>query len=117
MGFLSFLIVSAVLIILPIKFAANYVGAQRTGIFSCLIAILLVSAFQQGLKTFVPELAATHQALESIAVLLITALVYMLVLDTTYIKGFAIGVIQIVLMFVLALAFAALNLSSYLSTT
>lgn len=98
------------ILILPIKVAANYVGAQNTGIFSCIIALIFAAAIQKCVSHFLPQLAEQLPILDSIVALFLSAFAYMLVLVTTYIKGIIIALIQILLSLVLVFAIGLLGL-------
>jgi len=92
MSFILVLLIISLVVIVPVKFAATYVQAGRTGVGSCLIAVIVAGGFQ----TIVGSLF-DNQFLSFIAALAIAPLAYMFVLDTTYKKGLVIGAIQVTL--------------------
>ncbi|MEP6504232.1 MAG: hypothetical protein ABJD97_12935 [Betaproteobacteria bacterium] len=84
--------------VVPVMVGARVVGARRNGFFICLGALLiagLISWF--AVRTF-------HGL--GILGIFASALGYMLVLDTTYLRGLAIAVIQAVLTVLLAVVVA-----------
>lgn len=87
------LFAAALLLLVPVKVAANYVQAGRTGVGSCLIAVIIAGGFQKITERVLGE----YQILAFITTLAIVPLAYMLVLDTTYKKGLIVGAVQIVL--------------------
>ena len=97
-----FVAIAAVIIvlILPIKIAAKFVGAKRTGFLSCLLALILAQAYQTALHRSVPILTE-NLIYWGVASLLGSALVYMLVFDTTYLRGIVISLVHIGLLIVL----------------
>jgi hypothetical protein len=107
MEFSIFFLVTVIILIAPIKLAATWVGAQNTGIISCFIAILVTSAVQQGFSVIFPEL---NENIGTLIGLPLDALVYMLILNTTFIKGIIIALIQTILILALAFVLAAVLL-------
>lgn len=109
------IIVIVVLLIAPIKIAANYVGARNTGIFMCIIALIFSAAIQTGVSKFIPQLAEIHPVISVLVALLLSGLAYMLVLGTTYLKGIVIAIIQVVLTYIIAFIIGLLGLGISLS--
>jgi hypothetical protein len=79
----------AVFVILPIKLAATWVGAERTGWFICLFAGIIA-----GIISAIANQIVHFGAIGSIFVV---GAVYMLVLGTTYVRGLIIAVLELVL--------------------
>jgi len=100
MQFLITVIILVVLLIVPIKLAANWVGAGNTGILSCVIALFMASGIQNLFDYLFP-------GADSLLGLLITfplsALAYSLVLATSFVKGLIIAALQIALTLVLSI--------------
>ena len=89
------LVVALLIIVVPVMIGARIVGARRTGFGICLLA-LLVSYLIVGFA-----LRLFHGG--GLVAVLAAALGYMLILDTTYLRGLAIALIQNVLTVVFAL--------------
>ncbi|HEX4509732.1 MAG TPA: hypothetical protein VH328_06630 [Burkholderiaceae bacterium] len=83
LGFIVFL----VFWLLPIKIGAILVRAGRTGLGACFLALLVSWFF-----VFLFSLVLWHGGV--LLSVFTTALAYMMVLRTTYLKGLAIAVIQ-----------------------
>jgi hypothetical protein len=103
MGFLIFLLVVVVVLIIPIKLAATWVGAQNTGVMSCLLALILAAAIQKGFSMVLPGVSENLGLLIGIP---LASFAYMLVLGTTFIKGIIIAVIQGVLTILIVVVLA-----------
>lgn len=99
------------ILIMPVKIAANYVGAKNTGIFMCLIALIFAAIIQESVSSLVPLLAVLHPAVNILVSLLLSAFAYMLVLGTTYGKSIAIALMQIILTFFIIFLLGLLGLS------
>ncbi|MEM8844143.1 MAG: hypothetical protein AAGB35_03785 [Pseudomonadota bacterium] len=104
------LIVILAILLLPIKLAAEYVGANNTGLLMCIAALLLAGLIQTVVEAFFP-LLELHFAASALISLLLSAFAYMVVLDTTYGKGIAIAIIQIILTFVLVYVVGLMGIS------
>ena len=85
--------------IIPVKIGASVVGAKRDGLVACFVALVLAS--------LIGGFAARHFHLGGALSVFVAALVYMLVLDTTYLRGLAVAVIQFALSIVLLIALSA----------
>ena len=85
--------------IVPVKIGASVVGAKRDGLVACFVALVLAS--------LIGGFAARHFHLGGALSVFVAALVYMLVLDTTYLRGLAVAVIQFALSIVLLIALSA----------
>ncbi len=98
-----FVLVAVVaLLIAPVMYAARALGAQRTTIGPVLGSLVLLAILSKLLD-------ALHWGgifLQSIVSLVASALIYQLVLKTTFLKGLAIGLISGVVMFIGALVIA-----------
>ena len=105
MEFLIFLTIVVVLLILPVKLAANWVGASNTGTISCLLALILAAAIQKGFAYILPSVDENLGLFLSIP---LSGLAYMLVLGTSFLKGVVIAVVQGLLMLVLLAVMAAI---------
>jgi len=84
-------------LILPVKLAATYVRAKNTGAFMCLVALIFASIIQKGVAVTFPLILILHPVIDSLAALLLSAFAYKIVLGTTYLKGIAVALIQIIL--------------------
>jgi hypothetical protein len=98
---MPFVILALVLLlsVIPVKIGASAVGARRDGLLACFAALVLAS--------IVGGFAAHHFGLGGALSVFAAALVYMLVLDTTYVRGLAVAAIQFTLSIVLVVALAA----------
>jgi hypothetical protein len=99
------------ILILPIKLAANYVGAQNTGVLMCIVALIFAAAIQKAVAIVLPQLQFNYPALSPLISILLSAIAYMLVLGTSYGKGIAIAILQIILTVILIFVFGLLGLS------
>lgn len=104
--------VSIAFAVLPVMFAARFVGAGRTTFGWVLLAVVVqgvVSGLLNGLVTnFLvtsPGMAGPLGAL--ITIVAASSAIYAFVLDTTFLKGFLIGVISVVVVVVVLLVAAA----------
>lgn len=104
------LIILAILI-LPVKLAADYVGARNTGFLMCLVALIFAAIIQKAVSVLLPQLAFNYPALAPLISILLSALAYMLVLGTSYGKGIAIAILQVILTLILIFVFSLLGLS------
>ena len=85
--------------VIPVKIGASLVGAKRDGLLACFVALVLAS--------LIGGFAARHFHLGGALSVFVAALVYMLVLDTSYLRGLAVAVIQFALSVLLVIALAA----------
>jgi len=90
--------------VVPVMVGARVVGAKRNGFWICLGALLLASL----ISWFAVRLFHGLGLLGIFA----SALGYMLVLDTTYLRGLGIAVIQLVLTVVLVVVLMATAIGS-----
>lgn len=95
-----------VLSVIPVKIGAHVVGARRTGFWAC-FAALVVAGLIGGWAVHAVRLGAALSVFAS-------ALGYMVILDTTYLRGLAIAVIQGVLTVLLVIALAATALAPFM---
>ena len=93
------LVIALFVCVVPVMIGAHVVGARRKGFWISLVA-LVVSYLIVG---FALRLFHGGGALAVFA----AALGYMLILDTTYLRGLAVAVIQYILTIVLAVVVAA----------
>jgi len=105
------ILVVLALLIVPVKIAAHYVKAESTGAFMCLVALIFAAMIQYGAFYLVPQLNETRPALYFLVTSLLSAIAYMFVLGTTYIKGVIIAVIQAVLTVLIVAALIGLGFS------
>jgi hypothetical protein len=105
------LLVIFTILILPIKLAANYVGAQNTGVLMCIVALIFAAVIQEAVAILLPQLAFDYPALRPLVSLLLSGFAYMLILGTTYGKGIAIAILQIILKIALLFLVGLLGLS------
>ena len=101
---LTFLVMTAVMVI-PVKMAASIVGAKNTGFFSCFWAIVVAGIIQLIAARLIPGLSEQLGILLSLP---LVAIAYMMVLETSFIKGILIAILQGILLFVLMFLFAGL---------
>lgn len=87
---ISLVIIIAVLVI-PIKMAASMMGARRTGVLYCLVAMILASLIQQVVAGLFPSI---DRSLGMLLAIPLAAVAYMLVLNTTFIKAICIAILQ-----------------------
>jgi hypothetical protein len=85
--------------VVPVMIGARVVGARRNGFWVCFAALLV-----SGLISWF-AVRAFHMA--GLLSLFASALGYMLILDTTYLRGLAIAIIQTVLTVILVMVLAA----------
>lgn len=102
------LLIVVLLLVLPLKFAAKFIGARNTGFFSCLFALIVSALFQFGVDYYFPGLDDTYGWLVTVPV---AAIAYMLVLGTTFLKGILIAIVQVILMVLLTALVASLMAS------
>ena len=76
------------LIALPVKMAAAAMGAERTGVFWCLLA-LIGSGIMHGLGTLVP-------CIGSIVAFLLSAVAFAAILGTGFLRGIAIEILVVI---------------------
>jgi hypothetical protein len=110
---IELLIILAILaiLILPIKLAADYVGAKNTGILMCIVALIFAAVIQKAVAVLLPQLSFNYPALSPLVSILLSALAYMLILGTSYGKGIAIAILQVILTLLLLFVFGLLGLS------
>ena len=97
----AFILVAVVVVLLPVKVAAGWMGAERTGLLSCFFAVVLaaiVNAFASALVRY-----------GVIVSLFVGAVAYMLVLGTTYFRALGIQVLSIVIVCGVVLLFIVLG--------
>ena len=77
------------LLIAPIKYAADYLETGRTSLISCFMAVLLSYCLSVALEN------TNYSEMSMILILVMTIpLVFMIVLDTNYKKGFIISLLH-----------------------
>ena len=99
-------IVLVLVSLLPVKIAASIVGARRTGFGACLVAVVVALVIN--------SIAARLFHYGGFVSVLVTGLAYMGVLDTTYLRGVVIAVLQAVVSFLLLLLLGALGFAAAL---
>jgi hypothetical protein len=104
--FILFLCVVVAVVVLPIKLAATWVGAVNTGFWSCLLAVFFSSVVSGGFEHVAPELAQ-NQLISFLIIIPISGFIYMFVLETSFIKGNIIAVLQFVLTIIIGLILAS----------
>jgi hypothetical protein len=80
------------LVILPVMLAARIVGAGRTGFGAALVAVIL-----QGLVSAATRAVSPEFYISVLVAVLLGSAIYAFVLDTTLIRGLAIGVLSTVI--------------------
>lgn len=108
---LIIILVILVILVFPVKLAADYVGARNTGILMCIVALIFAAAIQKAVAVLLPQLALNYPALNPLVSILLSALSYMLILGTSYGKGIVIAILQIILTVLLVFLFGLLGLS------
>lgn len=98
-----------VVLLVPIKVAGNYLGAQRTGFGWCFLAILMAGAFAQ-----IGEELTEYGELLSI---FLSAAGFSFIMGTTYLKGLGIAVFQLVATIGLVAILALLGVGAVEITT
>ena len=98
------------IIILPVHLAGKMVDAKRIGFGWCLLAIFLAAIFQ--------FISHTFFLYGFFVTPFVTALAYALVMQTTYLKGIAIAILQFFLTIIIAtllvtFSFASLSLLTF----
>lgn len=89
------ILVGLYLIALPVKLAAAVMGAERTGTFSCLFALIIASVLH-GFGLTVPVIG-------TIIAFFLSALGFAVVLGTDFFRGIGIAVLHIVFSAVLVI--------------
>ncbi|MEJ2452415.1 MAG: hypothetical protein P8047_17455 [Gammaproteobacteria bacterium] len=110
---IEILIILVILVVLiwPVKLAADYVGAKNTGILMCVVALIFAAAIQKAVAVLLPQLAFNYPALNPLVSILLSAFAYMLILGTSYGKGIVIAILQIIISVILIFVFGLLGLS------
>lgn len=105
MEVLGFIVVYLFILIWSVRLAARAVGARRDGYLVCFLAIIIVG-FANSLMS---QMDLGGQLLTDIGAvvgfLVISGILYMMILETTFKGGVAIAVIQAVLTTIFAFAF------------
>ncbi|MEJ2361999.1 MAG: hypothetical protein P8Z75_11315 [Gammaproteobacteria bacterium] len=107
---LLLILIILVILIWPIKFAADYVKAKNTGILMCVVALIFAAAIQKAVAILLPQLSFNYPGLNPLVSILLSAFAYMLVLGTSYGKGIVIAVLQVILTVALIFVFGLLGL-------
>jgi hypothetical protein len=89
---LLFLLILAAITVFPVMIAARIVGAKNTSFGYALLALLLQTVVSTMLQTFIHR-----PLLAGIASLFIGPAIYAMVLKTTYLRGFVISVLFVVI--------------------
>ncbi len=87
------------IIALPVKIAAAMMGAQRTGMFSCLVALIIASILH-GLGLTVPVVG-------TIVAFFLSALGFAIILGTDFFRGIGIAILHIIFSAILVLILVA----------
>jgi len=96
MAFAAFVIAGVLLLgVLPLKLAATWLGAERTGWIVCFFAGIVAGLTSSALNQRVP--------FGFVIACLISAVVYKLFLGTTYLRAVLIVLLQLVLLVVVAI--------------
>ena len=114
---LFFLLIVAVITVVPVMIAARVVRAGRTGFFHALFSLLLQIGASFWLAVFVHISSAF---LQSLVGWLVGAAVFAVVMDTTFVKGMIISVLSVIIAIIIVLLFggmAGLNLHHGLGPT
>ena len=78
--------------VLPVKLAAGFVGAERTGFGSVLVAVVLQFVLVAVVRALMPDGLA-----EIVAAVIVGSIVYAYALGTSVIKGFIVSVLATVI--------------------
>lgn len=96
---LIFILIAVALAVLPVMLAARAVGAGRQGFGAAFVAVLL-----QGLMSGLTQEFVESPGVAVLVAIVLGSAIYALVLDTSWLKGFLIGVLSVVIAIVAALA-------------
>lgn len=107
---IAVILVILAILILPVKLAANYVGAQNTGVFYCIAALILAAAIQDVVRILLLGVMLDYSVLGHLVSILLSAFAYMLVLGTSYGKGIVIAILQVILTVLLIFVLGLLGL-------
>lgn len=105
---LSILIIGLFVVItsvFPVMFAANKLGAQKTELVDCIIAVIIGGLVSSFIAPLIPG-ANTNEAAGFIYTLIITGVVYKFLLQASYISGMLIALISTIIKSVLILLIA-----------
>ncbi len=78
--------------VLPVKLAASFVGAERTGFGSALLAVVVQFVLVAVVRALLPDGLA-----EVVAALVVGSIVYAYALGTSVVKGFVISIVATVI--------------------
>lgn len=81
--------VVVVVAVVPVMLAARFVGAGRVGFGSALVAVIVQSVLSAAMRAFAPSVGVAL-----LVAILAGSAIYAFVLDTTFIRGFLIGIIS-----------------------
>jgi hypothetical protein len=96
---IAVVVVALFLIVLPVQLAAKTMGAERTGFFWCLLALIAASVLH-AIGLVVPIIG-------TIVAFFLSALGFSLVLDTDYLKGIGIAILHVVFGILIAVVLVA----------
>ena len=103
------IVIGLLAIVGPVMVGARVVGARRTGFWVCLGAVIVSNIL-------VSIAGHIFHRLGLVAGFFAAALAYMMVLDTTYLRGLAICAIQVAITLVLVIVLAFTFIGSLLGT-
>ena len=101
--FIAGAILLVIVALLPVKIAAGLVGARNDSFVACLIAVIVA--------VLINLLAARLFHYGGVVSALLTGVAYMLVLETSYLKGVVIALLQVVIAWLFGLLLVALGLA------
>lgn len=92
------------LILVPVKVAGNYLGAQRTGFGWCFLAVIIASSLM--------KMGEELMVYGSVLSIFLSAIGFSLVMGTTYFKGLGIAVFQLLAIVICILLIGYLDMDS-----
>ena len=91
--------------IFPVMFIARKLGAEKTDLMDCIIAVI-AGSFVSGIVVSMLTDQDTNIGIQAILSIIITGIVYKFLLEATYIKGLLIALIPSVFYYALGSALA-----------
>ena len=92
-----------VVLLLPVKIAAGWMGAERTSFLSCFFAVVFAMIINAVASMFVKY--------GTFVSIFVAAVAYMLVLGTTYLRALAIEILSVAILFGMAAILVAIGIA------
>jgi len=105
---LSILIIGLFVVItsvFPVMIVANKLGAQKTELLDCIIAIVVGNLVSSLIVQFIPG-SNTNEVVGFIYTIIITGLVYKFLLKSNYLSGMLISLISTIIKYILIFVIA-----------